>query len=129
MSVASGDSEPESEESSDDEEEDDEEEDDENDESPIENPQPATATMKATVDTLVMLSSRMDACRGRLLGRFPPGSKNPPAETPTPPARTHIEPPVEPPTADAWAGAPHVAAALRTLLLDNYDADSHGHER
>mmetsp|Transcript_66630 Transcript_66630/g.134319 ORF Transcript_66630/g.134319 Transcript_66630/m.134319 type:complete len:154 (+) Transcript_66630:62-523(+) len=100
---------------------------------------PLIATIKETIDTMMMLSSRMDASRGRLRGRFPPG-----IAPPTTPQKNVIEPqpnelsreealssvsvnlvapyhntPHDDELTGVWAGAPHVAAALRTLLLDD----------
>lgn len=102
---------------------------------------PGTVSIKETLDTLMELSGRMDAAKGRLQARFPPQlpavAQPPPLASP-PPLPPHQEQRsgvtlLDPyrhaneETSSAangqvyagdWAAAPHIAAALRTLLLD-----------
>jgi hypothetical protein len=96
-------------------------------------------SLKATLDTLMELSGRIDAAKGRLQARYPPqpptaAAPLPPPVLPPPEARSSVTL-LDPyrhsnagvssaPAASGdvhtgdWAAAPHVAAALRTLLLD-----------
>jgi len=94
----------------------------------------SAATLKATVDALFHLSERMDASRGRLRARFPVSRVEPaPPPIPSPllpatPAVTLVDPYLHSTRApaddlDGWASAPHVAAALRTLLGQDGAAD------
>lgn len=96
-------------------------------------------SIQETVDTLQELSRRMDTTRARLQNQFPrmkaPEKKTAKVAQPPPappseatPRLTLLDPyrhsvgGVDDALGGDWATAPHVAAALRTLLLDQDDA-------
>jgi hypothetical protein len=104
--------------------------------------EPDAISIKETLDTLMELSGRMDAAKGRLQARFPPqlpsAAQPPPLASPPPPlppqqdqiSGVTLLDPYRHSNGESssaangqvyngdWAAAPHIAAALRTLLLD-----------